>query len=135
MKSLILDEDDKVPPCEFSEHTCLSAVDIASSKNILLDGVRIYAGKGYVVKVWATDGFTFTHSAISDAGIIGLYVGHYKYGPSRNVVVTDSVFARSRTNAAVLQGAYSSDPAHPVLVANNVFVDNHWHGLWPIPAA
>ena len=133
MKDLVLDEDAKVPPCDFSERDCPNTIKTASSRDIRLDAIRVYAGKGYVVSVWATDGFTFTRSTISDAGIIGLSVGHYKFGPSRNITITDSVFARTRTNAIALQGAYSSDPAHPVLVANNVLVDNHWHGVFPVP--
>jgi hypothetical protein len=133
VKNLVLDEDQHTPPCELSERDCASTVSVQESKNVTLDSVKVQSGKGYVVRVWATDGFTFTRGSITDAGIIGLYVGHYQYGPSANVAITDSTIAHSRTNGIVVQGAYSNDRTKPVLIANNTIRNNHWHGLWPIP--
>jgi hypothetical protein len=133
ISDLTFDEDRQSPPCELAEHTCPSTIDIANSQSVQLEGVSVFDGKGYVVKVWSTDGFSFDRGVIVRAGIIGLYVGHFKFGPSHDIQITNSLFVRNRTNAIALQGAYSDNPQHPVLVSDNVFVENHWHGLWPIP--
>ena len=124
---LSLDEDAAAPPCELSDRVCAETIRLQSDTDVKLNGVNIYYGKGYVVQVLATDGFSFSKSAISEAGIIGLYVG---YGPSTNVAITDSVIARTRTNGIALQGAYSTDPEDPILVTKNILTGNHWHGLW-----
>jgi hypothetical protein len=92
-----------------------------------MDKVQIYYGKGYVVRVWKTDGFVFNNSLISDAGIIGIYVGHYKFGPSSNVVIDNSIIAHSRTNGIALQGVSDA------LISHSVLSGNHWHGLWGVP--
>jgi hypothetical protein len=96
-----------------------------------LKAVNIFYGKGYVVKVWNTDGFSFLNSIIADSGQIGLYIGNYKYGPSRNILVADSTFAKSRANGVAIQGAIGS-PSSPIKIENNLFLDNHWHGVWPV---
>jgi hypothetical protein len=129
---LTFDEDSHEPACELDTKPCAPTVRVQSAHDVRLTRVRVQAGKGYVVYVWNTDGFAFIRSVISDAGIIGLYVGHYKYGPSRNVVVADSVIAHSRTNGLALQGAQADSPDAPVLVMDNIFSANHWHGLWPV---
>jgi hypothetical protein len=130
---LTIDDDTRSPPCELNAKPCESTINVQSARNVRLTGVVVYAGKGYVVRAWDTDGFAFIRSVVSDAGIVGVYVGHFKYGPSRNVVVADSVIARSRTNGLAVQGAISAGPEVPVLVMDNVFSGNHWHGLWPVP--
>jgi hypothetical protein len=126
--SLNLDEDAAVPPCELKEK-CAYTVQIQGDTNVKLNRVNIYNGKGYVVFVWSTNGFSFSNSAISEAGIIGLYVGHFSYGPSSNIAITNSVFARTRTNAIAFLGA-NGESSDPVLVTGNIFTRNHWHGLW-----
>jgi hypothetical protein len=107
---------------------------VNTSADVRLENVHVYFGKGYVVRAWGTDGFAFVHSSVSNAGVIGLYVGHFKFGPSRRVAITDSIIARSRTNGIALVGADGASPADPVLVANNILVNNHWHVLWPSSA-
>lgn len=130
---ITFDEDIDEPACELATKPCAPTLRVQSAHDVRLTGVRVQAGKGYVVYVWATDGFAFIHSVLSDAGIIGLYVGHYRYGSSRNIVVADSVIARSRTNGLALQGADAAGAGDPVLVMDNIFNTNHWHGLWPAP--
>ena len=132
VSNLSLDEDETAPPCELADAACPSTVQIDSARDIKLDAVHIYFGKGYVVRVWNTKGFAFAHSSISDAGMIGLYVGHYKFGPSSNIAITNSVVAHSRTNGIALQGAISADASAPVLVQRTILSGNHWHGLWPV---
>ena len=111
---------------------CPNTVFINTSADVRLDNVHIYFGKGYVVRAWHTNGFAFVRSSLAESGIIGLYVGHFKFGPSKNIVIADSVIARSRTNGIALVGAYATDAADPVLVIDNVLNANHWHGLWPV---
>jgi hypothetical protein len=132
IKDLSLDEGENVLPCELDVKDCPSTIAIGQSKKVRIDNTHIYFGKGYVIRVWGTDGFAFVHSSLSESGIIGLYVGHYKFAPSTNVVIADSIFAHTRTNALALQGAYGNRE-QPVLIINNVFVRNHWHGLWRVP--
>jgi|GEM_PF-6172459 len=132
VKNLTFDEDAASPPCELGTADCASTIDVAASKNVRLDGVRVLSGKGYVVKVGQTEGFAFIRSAIVQAGIIGLYVGHYKFGPSRDVVVLNSSFSNARTGGIALQGAYGT-ATDPVAILGNRLMDNHWHGLWAVP--
>jgi hypothetical protein len=133
LKNLSIDENEHVPPCAPGVASCPNTIFVNNSANVELENVHIYFGKGYVVRVWHTDGFRFVRSSLSESGIIGLYVGHFKYGSSRNVVIEDSVIARSRTNGLALQGADAADRATPVLITNNILNANHWHGLWPVP--
>jgi hypothetical protein len=132
VNNLSLDEDEAAPPCELADANCPATIEINTSRNVKLDGVHVYFGKGSVVHVVKTNGFIFTHSSISEAGIIGLSVGHFQYGPSSNVVIEDSVIAHSRTNGVALEGAISDDPAAPVLIRRTILSGNHWHGLWPV---
>ena len=133
VKNLAIDEDQSIPPCELAVKSCPNTISVDRAKNTRLDDVHIYFGKGDVIQVWGSDGFVLIRSSLSDSGIIGVYVGHYKFAPSKNVVIADCVIARSRTSSIALQGAYASDPADPVLLIGNVINQNHWHGLWPNP--
>lgn len=126
VRNLAIVENPQTPPCELNQKRCPSTVDIRGSANVALDCVRIYNGKGYVVRVWHSNGFTFSRDVIANAGEIGLYVGHWKYGASRDIVISGSVFAHARTNAVAVEGA------EDVTIQDNVFNDNHWHGLWPV---
>lgn len=133
INNITFDEGKDIPPCELIVKDCPSTIDVNESQRVRIDDTHIYFGKGYVVHVWGTNGFVYVNSSLSDSGIIGLYVGHYKYAPSKNVVIADSVIAHSRTNGVAIQGASGTNSSNPVLVMNNIFVGNHWHGLWPVP--
>ncbi len=128
--ALNVDEDGTAPPCELATNPCANTVSVQQSKNVRLSGTNVYFGKGYVVDVWGTDGFAMAFSTVSEAGMIGLYVGHWKYAPSKNVAITRSQFVRARTNGVAIQGA--SAGTTPNLVMDNLFLKNHWHGLWPV---
>jgi hypothetical protein len=127
IRNLSIVENADIPPCELAQKQCPSTIDVDSSARITLAGVRLYDGKGYVIKVWHTDQFTFTNGVISNAGEIGLYVGHWRYGESHKIAVTNSVIAHSRTGGVAIQGADG------VTISGNIFNENHWHGLWPVP--
>jgi hypothetical protein len=133
IRNLTIDEGERAPPCELAMKGCPETILVTNSKQVRIDNTHIYFGKGYVVNAWGTDGFAFVRSSLSESGIIGLYVGHFKFAPSKNVVIAESVMARSRANGIALQGAYSDDPRAPVLVIGNFLNRNHWHGLWPVP--
>lgn len=138
LRDLVFDEDGRAPPCELAAKHCAATLDISLARAVTLEDVRVFGGKGYAVRVWNSADFTFDRSAVIGAGIIGLYVGHYRFGPTRGVRITDSVFADNRTNGIALQGVLpdqrgADGRSWPVLVQGNVLVDNHWHGLWPIP--
>ena len=128
--TLSLDENEATPPCEVSNSSCKNTIQIQSDTDVKLNKVNIYYGKGYVLNVWNTNGFSFTNSALAESGIIGLYIGHYLYGSSTNITIANSVFAKSRTNGIALQGVYANSPSDPALVVNNILTKNHWHGLW-----
>ncbi len=129
---LDLDEDEATPPCDLANHSCASTIQVDASHDIKLSSVHVYLGKGYVIRVWDTGGFSLVRSSISNAGIIGFYAGHFKFGPSANLIIANSVIARSRTNAIALQGVVSKDPHNPVPITGNVLNQNHGHGLWPV---
>ena len=126
IENVSLDEGATVPPCELAEKQCQNTIVVNESRDVLLNSVHAHFCKGYVARVWGTDGFSFTHSSLSDSGMIRLYVGHYKFTPSRNIIITDSVLERALTNGVAIQGADN------VLIACNTFTGNHWHGLWPV---
>ena len=125
--NLTFDEDAKAAPCELKDKPCASTFDIGNTKGVLMDRVRVLSGKGYVIKLWTVDDFTFRRSEVADAGIIGFYAGHFRYGASHRLVLEDSSFLRARANGVALQGV---DDA---VVRRNRFEGNHWHGLWPVP--
>ena len=125
--NLTFDEDSRAAPCELKDKPCASTFDIGNTKGVLMDRVRVLSGKGYVIKLWTVDDFTFRRSEVADAGIIGFYAGHFRYGASHRLVLEDSRFVRARANGVALQGV---DDA---VVRRNRFEGNHWHGLWPVP--
>ena len=127
MTNLTFDEDARAAPCELADKPCASTFDIGNTKGVLMDRVRVLFGKGYVIRLWTVEDFTFRRSEVADAGIIGFYAGHFKYGASHRVVLEDSRFLRARANGVALQGV---DDA---VVLRNRFAGNHWHGLWPVP--
>lgn len=127
VSNLVFDEDSRAAPCELKDKPCASTFDIGNTKGVLMDRVRVLFGKGYVIKLWTVEDFTFRRSEVADAGIIGFYAGHFKYGASRRVVIEDSRFLRARTNGVALQGVEDA------VVRGSRFEGNHWHGLWPVP--
>jgi hypothetical protein len=127
LANLTFDEDQAAPPCELGQRPCASTLDIGDTKGLTLDGVRVLWGKGYVVRIWTASDVTIRRSEIADAGIIGLYAGHFKYGPTTNLLIEDSRFLRARTNGVALQGADIAT------IRGSRFEGNHWHGLWAIP--
>lgn len=124
---LTFDEDRAAPPCELADKPCAATLDIGNTKGLVLDRIRVLFGKGYVVRVWDAADITLRRSEIADAGIIGFYAGHFKYGPTTNLAIEDSRFLRARTNGVALQGVDGA------VLRGNLFHNNHWHGLWPVP--
>ena len=127
LTNLTFDEDRAAPPCELADKPCPATLDIGNTSGLTLDGVRVLWGKGYVVRIWTASDITIRRSEIADAGIIGLFAGHFKYGPTTNILVENSRFLRARTNGLAFQGANNAT------VRNSRFEGNHWHGLWPVP--
>lgn len=125
--NLTFDEDRSAPPCELADKPCPATLDIGNTRGLTLDGVRVLWGKGYVVRIWSAADITIRRSEIADAGIIGLYAGHFRYGPTTNLLVEHSRILRARTNGIALQGVDNA------VVRNTRFDGNHWHGLWPVP--
>jgi len=127
LTNLTFDEDRAAPPCELADKPCPATLDIGNTAGLTLDGVRVLWGKGYVVRIWTASDITIRRSEIADAGIIGLFAGHFRYGPTTNILVENSRFLRARTNGLAFQGADNA------VVRNSRFEGNHWHGLWPVP--
>jgi parallel beta-helix repeat protein len=127
VRNLTVDDGQAAPPCKLSDKPCAPAVDIATSSNVLLDGLKVSWANGYAVQIWNVQGVVLRQSAITDAGIIGVYIGHYRYGGSSNVTIANNTIERSRTNGLVVQGG------DDVSIEGNTFIGNHWHGLWPVP--
>jgi len=122
-----LDDDVSVPGCLVGE-SCSRMVHIRNSKNVTLDNVNISNGKGYNAYINGVEKFTFQNSSISNAGILGLYVGHGDNFSSQ-VTIEDSLFVDVQTNAIALLGVAGSTTN---IVRNNMFLRNHWHGHWEV---
>jgi hypothetical protein len=143
VSNLTLDESSGSPSCTFAQATagqCAATIDVESSNQVSINQVQIYNGKGYVVTVNGTNGFSLSNSVISEAGVIGVYIGTVmenasgtltENNPSSNISITNSVIARSQTNAIALQGVNASS-SYGNVIANNLLTKNHWHGFWPI---
>lgn len=125
--NLTFDEDKSAAPCELAEKSCPATLDIANTKGLTLDRVRVLSGKGYVVRIWNSADIAIRRAEIADAGIIALYAGHFQYGATTNLLIEDSRFLRARTNGVALQGVDGA------VLRGNLFQNNHWHGLWPVP--
>ena len=76
--NLTFDEDATAGPCALEDKPCANTFDIGNTKGVLMDRVRVLSGKGYVIKLWTVDDFTFRRSEVADAGIIGFYAGHFR---------------------------------------------------------
>lgn len=127
VSDISIDEDESVAPCN-PQDNCPATAEIRGSNDVRFDKVSVYNGKAYVVYVWGVDGFTFTNSVISNAGIIGLYIGNVVWQPSSNITVSHSIFSRVRTNALVSEGVGGTN-----IIDHNVFTRSHYFGLWPTP--
>ena len=131
---LNIDEDERVTPC-MPEERCPGTIDMHTASNVTMQLVNIYSPKAFGVHIWKGDGITFDHSTVSNAGVIGFYAGNGTYNAefaSSKIVVTNSVFARARTNAVALQGAWGPG-ADDNKIENNIFTGNHYEGLWMAP--
>lgn len=71
---------------------------------------------------------------LNGSGAVGVYVGQYRSGlPSKHVRIMDSIFAHTRANAIAIEGALPGDADAPNQISGNIFLKNHWYGLWPVP--
>ena len=123
--NLTFDEDAKAAPCALSDKPCASTFDIGNTKGVLMDRVRVLFGKGYVIKLWTVDDFTFRRSEVADAGIIGFYAGHYRFGASHRLVLEDSSFLRARTNGVALQ----FDTSNRLSNTNDIAANTQFAGI------
>jgi hypothetical protein len=122
-----LDDDISVPGCRVGDN-CPRMVYVRDSGNITLDNVNVSNGKDYNVYIDGVEGFTFQNSSITNAGILGLYVGHGD-NLSSEVVIEDSLFVDIETNAIALLGVGGNTTN---VVRNNTFLRNHRHGHWDV---
>ncbi len=132
IEGLAIDEDDTAPPCEYNTKDCSATVNIRAASDIKIIDLGVYSAKGYAVSVWSSGNVEIRRAAISNAGIIGIYAGHYKYGVSRDLTIADLIISRSRANGIALQGVVSGFQGAPTLIAGNFLNNNHWHGVWPV---
>lgn len=76
-----------------------------------------------------TDGFTLSNSEVNDSGIIGLYLGHIDFAPTRNVTIANNKFLRSRTNAIAIEGVVGDvGGGYSNNISWNTISGNHWEG-------
>ena len=133
VRDLILDDDESAEPCTPADKQCAPTVFVGNAQRVLIQNVRIYNAKQFSITVSGVDGFTLDQSALVNSGIIGIYVGKATGGiMSNHIRITDSVFARTRTNAIALDGVRGASPSDNV-VSGNVFTQNHVHGLYMDP--
>ncbi len=131
ISSLNIDEDETVPFCSPYQN-CANAVQSFDSNNINFENFGLYNAKAYGVYIWANDHVLFNHSTVSNTGIIALYAGDGSYSASdasQHIFVTQSLFARTRTNAVAFQGVFGSQPGDNA-IEGNIFNANHYAGQW-----
>lgn len=140
VENLSFNENGSVSPCNASDQ-CKPTIKVGASQNAIsssvsFDHVNIFHGKYYVVVISGVNGFSFTNSTISDAGVIGMLIT-CKYDwcenesslKSKNIKVNNSIFSFSRTNALVIERIESTETRHNE-ITDNIFNRNHYHGLW-----
>jgi hypothetical protein len=131
VQNLRLNENGGVPGCSIHDN-CPATVEVHSSKSAKFQNFNVTHGKAYVVRVRITDGFLFENSSLADSGIIGLYVGDYDFGPSRNVIIRQSVFSATQANAISISGVLGNSLTDNQIV-DNIFNRNHYNGHWIVP--
>ena len=124
-----LDDDASVAPCVVGDG-CPRMVHVRDSSDVAMRRVTVTASKGYAIYVDGVDGFAFEDGALTDSGVLGLYVGHEERASSR-VVVARSRFEDNQTNAIAFLGVRGASPDDNRIV-DNVFLRNHWRGQWPV---
>jgi hypothetical protein len=128
--NLNIDDDASALPCTPGDQLCAPSIVFSNGSNIDLRNVRIYNARGFAISVSGVDGFSFSQSAIVNAGVIGLYVGASSTGiASNHIKIIDSVFTGARTNAICLDGVKGGRTSDNE-IAGNVVVQNHRYGLY-----
>lgn len=128
---LRIDEGEETPRClGKNPFTCVTTVEFTSSSSIYIEDFGVYNAKLNGILVEDVDGFNLNNSVVSNAGVLGVYVGSQQH-PSTNVWITNSVIAHSGANGLTLQGVHGdvSDGLDNV-IRGNVFNTNHIFGAF-----
>lgn len=126
INQLAFNDNPNVAPCAVGDK-CARMIEVTDSSNVAFIKSSIKYAKSYTIYTTRVNGFKFIESELSDAGILGLYIGHGD-NPSSNVVISNSVFRRNATNAVAVLGGTE------VEISNNIFDNNHREGRWPVSA-
>jgi len=97
-----------------------------NSSDICIRDSEIFHSWGYAVYNNGVEGFKFEDNLLRDSGALGLYIGHTLGNPTNNAVVTGNDFISNSTNAVAVLGGTN------VLIDDNLFVDNHTIGVFPV---
>jgi hypothetical protein len=137
VNKLNLDENQNSAFCilaELQDGTCANTLNIKNSTDVGIDVLGVYYGKGYVVDIENSKDVYLGRSIFAESGAVGVYVGQSRTGlPSKHVRIMDSIFAHTRVNAIAIEGALPGDDDAPNQISGNIFLKNHWYGLWPVP--
>lgn len=129
VNDVVLDDDASVGGCQVDDK-CPRMVHVRSSNNIQFIDSHVRNGKGYAFYVQGTNGFQFENGSLTNSGVLGMYIGHGN-DASSNIQITGSTFSDNQTNGLALLGV-TGNSISDNLVANNVFVRNHYKGQWQV---
>ena len=136
VNKLNFDENQNSASCTLDEIMhggCANTLNITGSTDVGIDTLGIYYGKGYLVDIENSKDVYVGRSIFAEGGAVGVYVGQFRTGlPSKHVRIMDSIFAHIRANAVAFEGALPGDADAPNQISGNIFLKNHWSGLWPV---
>jgi len=130
ISNINIDDDSTIQACAVNDG-CTGSIYLNGANGINISGVSIYSAKASAIYAWSSNNVSIDQSTISNAGIIGIYVGDGTYSSvtaSNNIAITNSTISYSQTNGIAFQGVYGTNR-----IEKNIIQGNHHHGLWLQP--
>lgn len=127
LRNLIVEENPQIRPAPcYQGSSCPSRISlwIQGSSNVTMDRIEVFDAPSYAVVASGVNGLRFERSKIHNAGLAGLFAGPDGALGSSGVVVDNSLFTATATNAVTFYG--SSDNR----LSNSLLLGNHRHGVY-----
>jgi hypothetical protein len=134
INSLQIDEDEAAARC-LGDEACPGTIEIRNSENVTLESVGVYHAKKVGVGANDTDGFVLNNSTISNAGVLGVFVGDQAESgkPARNISVKNSVISHTGVNGVTFWNVTAPSGGGDNYITNNIIDNNHYVGGYYTP--